>query len=61
MKPKNFPARKNQRREDVLDRLLFNIDGATEQHKEEIVILSRKVIDQDEARAIRTKKYRGSK
>lgn len=62
MNPKNFPGRKNNRRSNVLDHLLFHISGSTLKHKEEISILMDRVVDDhDSVRAIRTKKYRGTR
>lgn len=60
MKPKNFPGRKNQRRKVALGKKRVAISGTNSQD-EEIAILESRIIDPEQARAIRTKKRRALK
>lgn len=57
MKTKNFPGRKNTRRISALERLC-EIDTPTKQQIAEAGTLSRRIVDPEQARAIRTKKRR---
>lgn len=62
MKPKNFPARKNGRRADKLARLLEIHEGDRTSGQEiELAALLKRVVTEQTARAIRTKKARGTK
>jgi hypothetical protein len=55
MKPKNFPGRKNKRRQRAVDR--FN--GTTQNAKMGYENTRNKILPQQEAESIRTKKFRG--
>jgi len=52
-KPKNFPGVINRRRIGALERL------PTKGHEKERVILLKRIISTEAARAIKTKKFRG--
>lgn len=61
MKPRNFPGRKNQRRAEALERMVWA--NKTNVIKDEGSIWDntfKKIIDQKEAEVIRTKKNRMS-
>lgn len=55
MKPKNFPAKKNDRRIVALQNLMANPHDVAE----EIKTLDSRITDYATARGVKTKKYRG--
>lgn len=71
MKPKNFPGRRNRRRMRALEHLYDSLDnpqaGFTKEGQPrrvyietQIAILESRVVSQESARAIRTKKRRSA-
>jgi hypothetical protein len=60
MKPKNFPAKKNTRRLSVLDKLNRKKDKS-ETDKKEIKTLEGRIMDNQDALTIKTKKDRANK
>jgi hypothetical protein len=58
MKPKNFPGRKNKRRMSALKRLQ-KFPEETFAYKKEFSALQNTIIPQEQARNIKTKKWRG--
>jgi hypothetical protein len=63
MKPKNFPARKNARRIEALDRITerYSSGGRPMSYStgREFAKLQSVIVSDETARAVRTKKFRG--
>lgn len=60
MKPKNFPGRKNNRRISALARLKAKV-SLKDADKVHMDVLTKRILDKNEARRVRTKKDRRDK